>query len=485
MKRVGKINRRILWSIVLIAGVVSVPLFTDYCFYGSSLAVTLSRIRVIGQGIGQVFPVRVGVLETGEFGYNAFAFQADLFYLFPAVLYRLGMSLGNAYKCTLLLLNFVTSVVSYLCLKKCCNRWEIGVIGSMLYTWCPYRCSAMYLAGDLGETAAWTFLPLLLMSIRILYDETQTERNLKTAWVTMVWGFSLVALSSTVVLSAAIILTLVSLLMMGRRTFQRKRLLAVGKAGVVTSLVNAWFFVPLLLRMRDVTAVAPLLVKDFRGGGMYFAQYLTFFNKGGVSDVLKENGMINAQAMGPGIAAVLLVTVFLWLQFTGCAKDKMIEMAEERDFCIRIMGAAIILMLLSLNVFPWDLLQNRNMICSILLAFIYTPAKLGIAADVCLIFLAVLGFSVLAKAMSDHSYKLMLLTVTAISFGTTQFLLGNILQTQEFVRGEEIDSLGSVELFFLTQETVVWRLCELLSFVSIVVCAFLFVLRRRRSVEGV
>lgn len=485
MKRVGKTDRLILWGIVLIAGVVSVPLLTDYCLYGSSLAVTLSRIRVISHGIGQVFPVRVGILETGEFGYNACAFQADLFYLFPALLYRLGMSLGNAYKCALLSLNLVTVVISYLCFKKCCDRRETGLIGSMLYTWCPYRCSAIYLVGDLGETAAWTFLPLLLLGIKTLYDERQTERNLRTAWVTMVWGFSLVALSSTVVFSAAVMLTFAALLVMGRKTFARKRLMAMGKACIVTVLVNSWFLVPLMLRMRNMTAVTPLLVDDFRGRGMYFAQYLTFFNRGGSSDALTENGMRNAQAMGPGIAVVLLVIVFLWLQFTRYAKDKMPTVAEERSFCIRLLGVAMILMLLSLNVFPWDLLQNRNMICSILQALIYTPAKLGIAADICLIFWAVLSLSVLTKAVDDHSYKLALLAVTAISFGTTQFMLGNILQTQGFVRGEEAETLASVAFSLLTQETLIWRLCELISCIAIGICLFLFVLRRRRSVVEV
>ena len=35
------------------------------------------------------------------------------------------------------------------------RRREIGLLGSMFYTWCPYRISTLYCAGDLRESAAW------------------------------------------------------------------------------------------------------------------------------------------------------------------------------------------------------------------------------------------------------------------------------------------------------------------------------------------
>lgn len=480
MKRVGKIDDKILWCLLLIAGVASVPLMTDYVFRGESLAGTLNQIRVLGQGLGSAFPLRV--IPVSDYGYGAASLQANVFYLIPALLYRFGMELKDAYKWTLFLLNLATAGIAYLCFRRCCGSKWAGVIGSMLFTWCPGRCSEMYLAGDLGETAAWTFLPLILLGFRLLYKEERTGQDYRDAGGALSLGYSLVALSSTVVLFAVMVMTVVFLLVMGRETFRGKRLFTVIWAGVITFFVNAWFLVPALLRLREVPAVAPLLLRDVRGSGMYISQYLTVFNRGGDGERLVTEGLVGARAMGPGIAVMLLLAVFLWMVFVKEKRsDDILAVARERRFVGKCMGAAAILMFFSLNLFPWDLLQNRNMICSILLAVMHTPAKLGIVADVCLILSACIFFSLLSERVGEKECKLVSLVMVAIAFGTTQFLLGDILQTRSFLREAEVEALYSADFALLSGESIVWRLCEVVSAVALCACVALFVLRRRKK----
>ncbi len=484
MTEPDKRHKEVKWYILLILAVASVPLMTDYVLEGSSLAASLSRIRVVSQGLGRVFPVRVGTLTDMDYGYSAVAFQADVFYLFPGMLHRLGMGLGEAYKLTLLLFNLLTAVVAYRCFERCTGRWEIGVVGSMLYTWCPYRCSEMYLTGDLGEVAAWAFLPLVVLGLKLLYTEDRERKEYGSLWVLLTWGFSLLAVSSTVFLFLAAVMTAVILLFMGRETLRRRTLAVLGKTVVATFAVNAWFLLPMLLRMRDVSAVEPMLLQDVRSRGMYLAQYFTVFFLGGDSVMLGENGICNAQAMGPGIAVILPLLFYLWILFAGRREkrwENVVYGGAEGCFARRMLCVSIVFVVMSLNLFPWDILQGKNMLFSIALALLYSPAKLGIAAGVALIFTACILLGRFAETVDGKVYKLLLLAIGAISFGTSQFLLGRILTTRNFLRGEEIEALGEVAFPLVLQESAAWRICEAISVAALCGCAAIWVMRRRKS----
>lgn len=468
------------WCMLLITGVVSVPLLANYCPDAGSLPATLSQISRMSQGIGKVFPIRTGTIGTMDFGYSGASFQANVFYLLPALLYRLGLGLGHAYKWTLFLLNVVTAVVAYFSFRGCSGRREIGWIGSMLYTWCPYRCSELYLSGDLGELSAWTFLPLIAWGLKCLYAEDGEDGDSNKAWVILAWGFSLLTVSSTVLLSAAAVMTVITMLVMGRKTLQGKTLLAVGKAIVVVLAVNAWFLVPMLLRLRDVTAVAPMLVQDMQGKGMYFAQYLTIFYWSGSGTEFLKNGMTGARAMGPGAAIIIIILVFLWAVFTKKYPPK------KGDFAKRMMLVSVALMVMSMNTFPWNFLQGKNMLCSIVLALLYNPAKLGIGADLCLIltvcvFLSALGQRMAEGKEKEKAYKFMLLAVVFIAFCTTWFQLGNIFVTQNFVRYEDFHLLAALDFPLLTQESVIWRVSEAVSAVALCGCMVMYIVGRKNA----
>lgn len=469
-------NRMDGWCLLLITGIVSVPLLTNYCLDGSSLPATLSQITCMSQGIGNVFPIRTGTLGTMSYGYSGASFQANVFYWIPSLFYRLGMDLGHAYKWTLFLLNLLTTFVSFLCFRGCSGHREIGWIGSMLYTWCPYRCSALYLSGDLGETAAWTFLPLIVWGLRCLYAEDEENESSKRASVILAWGFSLLTVSSTVVLTGAAVMTILTMLVMGRKTLHKRRLLAVCRTMVIVLTVNAWFLIPMLLRLRDASAVAPMLVQDMQARGMYLAQYLTIFYWGGSNTELLENGMAGIQAMGPGAAVILILLIFLWALFTRKCS------LQTSDFARKMMWVSVVLIVLSTNAFPWNLLQGKNMLCSIVLALLYTPAKLGIVADLGLIVTACVFLSVLAQHMTmrgeGNAYKYFLLMVVFVAFCTTQFYLGNILITQKFVRYEDIPLLAVIKFPLLTQESVIWRISEAVSAIALCGCIVMYIVRR-------
>ena len=468
-----KINRDVLFFL-LIAGIASVPLMTNYIIAGSSLASELSHIEVISREIGKVFPVRIGVWGSMDYGYSAASFQANVCYLLPVFFRLIGMGTGNAYKWAMLLYNLGTIVTAYVCFSKCFNVREAGMIAGMLYTWCPYRLSEMYLVGDLGEIAGWMFFPLLILGLKRLYMENGEEDSYGSLWVLLTWGYSLILLTSTVLLFGAVCMTVLLLLYMGKRTLRKMTLMVIGKTAAAVLLINAWFLVPMLLRTREPSAVAVLIPRDIRGKGMYLMQYLTTFSWGGDSVELTANGLRDAQAMGPGIAVILLGLVLIWMLFTGqCRQDK------GFDFTRRMLWVSGTIMFLSVNLFPWDLFQDKNALFSILLALMGTPAKLGIAACVGLIFVAGQTVAWLGDNRTQKERLVLMLLVTSISFGTTQFLLGNILSTKQFARGDDIQALSALELPMITQESAMWRLSEAVSAVALCGCIIMCIVRRR------
>lgn len=232
--------------------------------------------------------------------------------------------------------------------------------------------------------------------------------------------------------------------------------------------------------MRDASAVGILIPQDIRGRGMYFVQYLSAFPWAGDGVGMTENGICNAQVMSPGAAVILLVVLLLWMLFTGHCRQ-----GGDFGFTCRMLSVSGILVFFSLNFFPWDLFQDKNMLFSILLALMGSPAKLGILACVGLIYAGCQAFLWMGESRTQKERHILLLIVIAMSLGTAQFQLGNILSAGSFVRGDEIQALGSLMLPVVEQESVIWRLSEGISAVALAGCIAMWIVRRRKRVKKV
>ena len=346
---------------------------TDYCFRGDNLATVLSKIEAMGRGIGHVLPVRFGMLELQEYGYYGASFQPGVVYVFPALLHLMGVGMGAALKWSFFLLNLLTAFIAWICFQKITQSQAIGIMGSLLYTGCPYRCSEMYQMGNLEEIAGWAVLPVVLLGLWMLYQECEEKKSGDASWTVLALGLCLLTVSSTVVLSVGMILVVLTLLLMGRKTLQRRVLAGLGKAWGTSLAVGAWFLIPMLARMRDAQVVGPMIVSDFRSYGTYLIQYLTVFPRAGMQVRTLQNGMAHAQAIGPGIAAVLLAVLYLGKRFVGEDNLGGKHLWREALPVGRMLGVSVILLFLSSHLFPWDMLQDRNMLFSCLLALLCTP----------------------------------------------------------------------------------------------------------------
>lgn len=259
-----------------------------------------------------------------------------------------------------ILLNLMTTVVSYSCFYIMFGDWLVGIGGSFLYTLCPLRYGILYGAGDWRLGLAWCFVPIVLLGLVRLYADTPR----KSAWMTLSLGLVLLAASSLTFFSMAVCTAMLWFLIMGKQSFCRERLWAVVKTVLATGILGGWFLVKPLLAMRDPAVVGSMIPENFRMSGFYFAQYFSLFPSEGSGMNSVASGAKGAMEMGMGAAILLLVLLYLWCLFVKKFEDSLGK---------RMLVLAGVLLWLGSNAFPWDLLQNKNMLFSVVLAILQTP----------------------------------------------------------------------------------------------------------------
>ncbi len=466
---------KIIAALILIAGAASVPLLTDCNHKEGAFLVSLSRIYAIWQNMGSVFPVRILPMETYEYGYEAAFFQADVFYFVPALLGLLGMSLDMAYKAALLFANIATAAAAYLCFGKCFGKRGVGLAGSMLFTWCPYRLNEMYVNGDLGEVFGWIFLPAAVSCFMELCMMDRTKREYGELWMKLGLVFGLLALASLPLFFVTAGMLLFGFFIMGRRLWHKECLLVLGKAAAVVCLLDAWFIAPagLWLLRNGGAAVS----EDFAFRAIYLPRYFSVFFWGG-SNASVEEGLLNAQALCPGIGVMLPVLLYLWILFTGrYGRNKMEQMGKW------MLLLSLVLMFLSSTFFPWKALSwkifyEESTLAAVTVSLFRTPAKWGAPACALLAGVACFALCRIAEKEKKDVYPYLLLVTAGISFGAAQIFFSNLQNLSKAAAGEEIAEWIPFQVY--PSESFGWRVCELISAAALCALLAAFVWRRRK-----
>ncbi len=110
------------------------------------------------------FPVRWIDEINRDRGYPFFNFYYPLLYSLAEVPYFFGLGLVDSLKLVLILSFPLSGVAMYLWIKQLWGRWA-GMVAAVLLMYAPYRFVGVYVAGRLGETLAFVWLPLVLWAI--------------------------------------------------------------------------------------------------------------------------------------------------------------------------------------------------------------------------------------------------------------------------------------------------------------------------------
>lgn len=346
-------HKNTLLLLVGIALLPSLPLLVQGIHSGHDVAFHLMRIEGIAQELQRgVFPVRLSSLWMDGYGYPVSIYYGDFLLYLPALLRLAGIPLVASYKWYIFCINLLTAVLAYVCFSRMGQKRWVALAACAAYVCAPYRMVNIYVRGAVGEYSAVTFLPVVALGVYQIYTADLSRRK-ELCRAALILALGMTGVLCTHLLSAemaAIVIALVCLLL-ARRTFRLRRILAYLLAVGETVLFSLFFLVPFLDYYANVSVRINTTLEQstqkIQYGGAYLGQYFSFFqNPIGQS----SSDVAQRMQMTPGLVlmAALLLAVILWVN--GKASRR-----------LRLYTVLACLMLwLSSDLFPWDFLAAHS-----------------------------------------------------------------------------------------------------------------------------
>lgn len=228
-------------SVILGAALLATtPLMQTYLYNGDDLCYHLARLEGLKDGIldGQI-PVNIlpeGLQNNGYLN----AMYPYLFLYIGAFLRICRVSLALSYKTIIFLANLGSAVCAYVAVKSMVHERRCVLLAVILYTLMPYRFTNILHRGDLGETLALIFWPMVIAG---LYHIVMGDRK---KWHYLVIGFSGVLQSHILSAAYVAVFCVVTALFYCVRIVREKRYVEIGKAASLSLLLNMWYLVPFL-----------------------------------------------------------------------------------------------------------------------------------------------------------------------------------------------------------------------------------------------
>ena len=345
-------RRRYAVPLVLagIALLASLPLFSNYLYFGHDLDYHLQRITAMAAELsyGQ-FPVRLTTDSLNGYGYANPLCYCELFLTLPALLYNAWLPLRTCYQVYIFAVTLATAAIAYYSFGTITASRKLGLLGAGLYTLSCYRMVCIYVRAAVGEYTAIAFLPLILAG---LYNIYTTEKPRFAQWAPMAFGMA--ALVQCHLLSCELIalLLVVFCLLRLRETLRPARLLAWLKAALLALALSAWYFFPFLISTREINLMVngPLIGK-IQGQGTYLVQLFSPFGcgYGGTADGTSNDMTLT---LGLPLAAGFMLVIYCLLRRERWQQQETLHRMQTA------FGFAMLTLVLSLRVFPWDGVQN-------------------------------------------------------------------------------------------------------------------------------
>jgi hypothetical protein len=248
-KNPRKIN--FLFLILILSALPVISIFRPGSYESSDLSAhttfAISFFKALTDGS---FVPRWGMDLNYTFGYPAFLFIYVLPYYIISLLHFLGTPFLLSTK-IVLALSFICSGVSmYFFAKKELGKLG-GFISAIFYLYAPYHLVDLHFRADIGEIVAFVFLPLLFLTIRLLYEKQTFLYGLFVAVV-----FSLLILSHPAISISSLPLIAVYLfyLSMQKNKYAIRFLLRALIAFFIGILLTAFYWLPILTEVKFTSA---------------------------------------------------------------------------------------------------------------------------------------------------------------------------------------------------------------------------------------
>lgn len=364
----------VIFGIGVIAFLASIPYLYDGMISGADLTYHLQRIEGVKDGLltGQ-FPVRLEPRWVFDHGYANGIFYCNLLLYFPAFLRMAGFTVTESYLLYCIALNLATVVIAWYSFGKMFRDDVVGLACSGLYTLSIFRVYRLLGTGAVGEGSAFTFFPLVLYGIYLVFEGKKEEREFRNSWIVLGLGYA--GLVQTHVLSCEIaaLMTVLLCLVYLPKLFEKERFLKCVQGAFFALGLSLWYLVPFLdyyftqdVKIRHASA------RTIQERGVTFVQELqTFWNFHDTAASTTER-MQYTHPVGPGlflIAGVFLLFLLLFLEVIPRGKE------TEKSFAIRSAGLGCLALWMATDTFPWDALQTTSQTAATLVSSLQFPYR--------------------------------------------------------------------------------------------------------------
>lgn len=307
------------------------PMMQTYLYNADDLCYHLARLEGLKDGIldGQI-PVNILPEGLRDNGYMN-AMYPYLFLYIGAFLRLCRVSLAFSYKVLIFLSNLASACCIYVAVKSVVKSRRSVLLAVVLYTLMPYRFTNILSRGDLGETLALIFWPLVIAG---LYHLIMGD---KKKWYYLVIGFSGILQSHILSAAYAAAICALTALIYCVRLAKDKRYIELLKAAGLTALLNAWYAAPFLYYYFMEN-----LDKEVLRWSGYFEQSIN------LSNMTQSISLYNKQYFSLGLA--LLGGVGIAVIYFLCERQKKLGDTEGFLLYLLILGSALVFM--STGYFP-------------------------------------------------------------------------------------------------------------------------------------
>lgn len=369
-KKHPNIKKEYILALLAIGFLSSLPLFFRGVndAHGEDLMFHLMRIEGIVKELrlGN-FPVRISSAWLGEHGYPVSVYYGDALLYLPAIFRLFGFTVNNAYKIFVFIINLFTAIIAERCFAPIVKKQKISLILALVYTTSSYRLLDVYARSAVGEYIALMFLPLIMLAIYRVYVDADygLKRNFMNATILAI---GMTGIITAHVLSAEMTAFAIGLVCICciRKTLKWNVIRTYLIAIIETLLMSTAFLVPFLDYYSKESVVISYIVKNafarrIQMMGSNIGYYFDFFSNPFTGT--------NRSQFNPGLILMLAfaAVVILWM------KNKV---TSEIKVC---MVAASVLMVMSLNVFPWDTLSYNSKLFNMIAQVQFPWRFIGIA----------------------------------------------------------------------------------------------------------
>lgn len=423
---------------------VSLPQLHTYLLGGADLTYHLQRIEGVKDGLlGGQFPVRIEPEWLYGHGYaNGIFYCNSLLYL-PALLRLAGFDVTVSYQLFCICLNFMTVFISWYCFTGIFEDERIGVMCSALYSLSIFRIRRFFMVAAVGEGSAIAFLPLVFYGMYRILTQDPKDRSYRTAWLPVAFGYAGLIQTHVLTCEMTAFVTLLVCIVCIRRIFRPAVFSALAKGALGAVGLSLWYLVPFLdyyltqdMHIRHVSG------RTIQERGMYFRQLFVNFWDAEVTEELIQKGLVYLEPQSPGWLCLAALAVFflLWLcgrlrggrgSVSDCAKRQAAKFSAL---------AAVLLLFLSLRVFPWDRIQQLSALLDTLVSSLQFPYRFMGWAMVFLV--TVFGF-VLWQYRDKRGVYLIGGLFTALSiFTTSVYMINHIIAEENHISLYNEEGMG-------------------------------------------